>query len=61
MVFDGGAAMSWRDQEERTECAFSEDCNNVADDYVRSMSKEYKVCQEHKEELQEWIADTFAE
>ena len=32
--------MSWqRDYEERTECAYSEECNNVADDYVRSMSK----------------------
>jgi len=54
--------MSWqRDQEERTECAYSEECDNVADNYVRSMSKEYKVCSEHKEELQEWIADTFAD
>ena len=54
--------MSWqRDQEERTECAYSEECDNVADNYVRSMSKEYKVCSENKEELQEWIADTFAD
>lgn len=46
--------------EEQTQCCWSDDCDNVADRRVLVGIIFQNVCCEHKEELEEWVADQMA-
>lgn len=60
MALDGGAIMAYyTPYEEQEQCCYSEECENTADNRVLVFNKFNSVCDEHKEDLEQWIADSL--
>lgn len=45
--------------EEQEQCCYSEECSKVADNRVLVGHCFQSVCDDHKKELEEWIAEQF--